>query len=1011
MAVMAAPLRLPAQTLQASLSHYSTENGMKSDAIAHIIQDDYGYIWIATWNGLSRFDGYHFYNYPTGNISHIPYLHNRIMDLTTDLSQNIWMRMYDGRVFVVNRRRDIIVNPFKGIGNSEEYRTSIPLFSTSAGDVLASIDGVGIYKLRLNDDKIDAQLITAPGLKVTCMAEGYHDDIWVGTDKGVHRMDLGNLSVERKSLFEDEQVSCLYSNGFNIFVGTASGRILLFAYGQDPKTLRQATGKEILSVFVDSQGAIWFADTSVGAYKLNPETGQEHHYEQRVLVPEHDGRGGVFRENNGTVWVRMNQGGYGYYNRQTDEVEYFHNDPVNPWNLSNTVNASLELEEGVVFVSTSRRALEKLEILKKTISRTLLLPDAESTIENEIRAMHYDTKRKLLIMGNKNNTIFLIHDDGSRTTINTDSKGNSLGRIYGISQDSKGNYWLSSKDNGLFRMSPKEGGGYDIQNFRNDPNDKWSLSSDAAYASVEDRHGNIWIATYGGGVNVLMKNKEGKYVMKNRNNEMRSYPRNSHLKMRTIAIDKEGNVWAGSTDGILIFNTNNGKINISRLEESEQYPNSILMSNDIVYLARDKQGSMWAGTNGGGLSHTTGKDSDGRWLFETFDSNSGLPSEEIKSITFDKSDNVWFATDHVLCSFDVQKKIFTTFSSLDGVDETMCSEGSALTLPNGNILFGTLNGYYTIDRKKLITNNGALIKLRITDFILNDEIQSPRLNNNFDYYVPDAKRVVLPGHNNVFAFRFTSLNYQLQHRVHYQYMLEGYEHEWQNATKERTASYANIPTGTYHFKVKAFLLDSPDKYDMRSIEVVVPPYFFFSRNAVWLYMLIAIAAGIGLMFWRQEQLSRRERMKVLKMAPLELEFDNDADLDFVRQQMDWLEQNYSNPAVSADKMAAQAGMSREAYDARLKKLIGQTPGEMVTDFRLKKAAMYLEKTNEAISDVALKTGFDDPVYFTRLFKAKLGVPPSKYREDAQASKPATAETTPAPNTATDDGTDAYEIIE
>ena len=109
-----------AQHLQASLSHYSTDNGLASNAIAYMTQDDYGFVWIATWNGLSRFDGYHFYNYATGAGSHIPNMHNRILDLAIDTHQNVWMRMYDHRVFVLRRSVDKIVNPFENISGSAE---------------------------------------------------------------------------------------------------------------------------------------------------------------------------------------------------------------------------------------------------------------------------------------------------------------------------------------------------------------------------------------------------------------------------------------------------------------------------------------------------------------------------------------------------------------------------------------------------------------------------------------------------------------------------------------------------------------------------------------------------------------------------------------------------------------------------------------------------------------------------------------------------------------------------
>ena len=282
-----------------------------------------------------------------------------------------------------------------------------------------------------------------------------------------------------------------------------------------------------------------------------------------------------------------------------------------------------------------------------------------------------------------------------------------------------------------------------------------------------------------------------------------------------------------------------------------------LMSNDIVYLACDKKGVMWIGSNSGGLSHTTTQDNDGAWMFKNYGVADGLPSEEIRSITFDEKNNVWFATDHILCSFDPEKKIFTTFSLLDGVDDTMCSEGSAMMGENGDIIFGTMNGFYTIERKKLKNAKGSLLKLRITDFFLNEELQSPRLTSNYSYYVPESRQVTIPSHGTRFTFRFAALNYQLQHRVVYQYKLDGYDNDWRNADKTRTASYNNVPAGTYRFHVKAFLLESPENYDIRTIEVTIPPLFILSPVAIWIYMLLFCVGGIALLWWYQERLRRK----------------------------------------------------------------------------------------------------------------------------------------------------------
>ena len=845
-----------AQQLQASRRHFSTEDGLCSNAISMISQDDLGFIWLATWNGLSRFDGYEFYNYRTGNSSHIKNLHNRILDIVIDQSQNVWLHMYDDRVFVLNRHTDQIINPFEGYDGYEEYRTNSPLLVTSSGEVLVSIAGNNnLYLMTLDRRGLKSEKMTAGELNITSMAEGYQSDIWLGTNKGIHRLDRRNMTLEKNAILPDQQISCLRSNGYNIYAATKDGAIYSFAYGQEPKLLRKANGMGIFSIFVDSRELIWFCDDRMGVSRLNPETGNEKFFQQTVLVPEQDGRGGEFNEHNGTVWIRMNHGGYGYYNRETNMVEYFHNDPSNPWNLSNTVNAALVISEGVVWESTSRRGLEKLDILKDNIVRIRPVPNAISTLENEIRAMYYDTERKVLLLGTKHSCVFLNYDDGRQEKVTQDSQGNSFGRLYGISKDSKGNYWLCSKDYGVFKMSPTGNGGWHVQKYAHEEGNKQSLSDNNAYYAIEDKAGNIWIATYGGGVNLLTKNAKGEPVFLHRDNGMKDYPKNNtYLKVRTIELDTEGNVWVGTTDGILIMSYKNNEVKIEKLKMPSK-GDQVLMSNDIICLKRDMKGNMWVGSNGGGIAISIGKDEEGNWLFENFGAKDGLPSEEIRSITFDKRGNAWFATEHIISTLDMEKKIFTTFSNLDGVDETMLSEGGAITMENDDIIFGTLNGYYIVDRNKLMTSKGSLLKLQITDFFINEELQSPRFNNNYNYYVPTSRKIELPANSKNFAFRFAALNFALQHRVHYQYMLEGYDKEWHNAEKDRMAFYDDIPGGTYTFKVKAFLLESPDKFDLRTVEVIVPTFSIMSSTAYWLWggiVLLAAAAAALLFIWRRK---------------------------------------------------------------------------------------------------------------------------------------------------------------
>ena len=854
-----------AQTMSASQTHYSTEDGLCSNAVSNIIQDDYGYIWIGSWNGLSRFDGFNFFNYKTGGSSKVPLLHNRIIDMISDQWQNIWMRMYDGRVFMLERTKDRIVNPLEGVKGYENLKTQNTMAITSKGEVLAIMKGVGIYKMKYTKWGFENELITTGQLKPTVVVEGYKGDLWVGTDKGVRRLSANHESLSQNAILGEESITAMYSNGYNVYVGTKSGKVYSCAYGQDPRFIKD-TGKAINSIFRDSYGTVWISTGGQGISRINEKTGDMKEFTQVVLVPEYDVTGVKVSEVAGTVWLTMSHGGFGYYNRATDEVEYFHNNPANTWDLSNTVAAYLALPEGVVFESTSRRGLEKLEIQKRTIERRKLFEDsAIENNENETRAMYYDSHYKVVLIGNKKGSL-IITDGTNKTIVRGEDKGMPFGRIYGIMKDRRGDYWISTKGNGLFRLSPraKDGGygalcagGFDFTNFRNNPDNKYSISSDLVYKTIEDKYGNLWVATYGGGVNVIKRGKDGRILFLNRNNVMTRYPNDAFLKVRTVTLDKYGKIWAGSTDGILVMSYFNNKVKIQVVGDNEDEEDN-LQSKDVVCLACAHNGQMWVGTNGGGLSRCDdyGK---GVYVFDTFGSQDGLPSEEIKSITFDERGNVWFANDHILCSFDVRKQIFSTFTILDGVDDTLCSEDAAVTLPNGKILFGTLSGYYIVDRSKLVSTNGSVMRLRITDFMINGKIQSPRFNANFDYYIPDSRKVELPNHDDEFSIRFASLNYQLQHRIHYQYCLEGYEEDWNNADNTRTATYSGLPAGTYEFKVKAFLLESPDKYDMKTITIVVPPHFLLSQSAIWIYMILAAAIIITLLYIKEERRRKIER--------------------------------------------------------------------------------------------------------------------------------------------------------
>lgn len=965
--------------LKASLTHYDTTDGLPSNALSCLAQDDYGYLWIGTWNGLSRFDGYEFCNYPTGGASGLPLMHNRIIDLAIDGCQNVWMRMYDYRVFVLNRKTDRIEDPFEAIEGHESMRFESKILSTSDGTIwLIQSGDNGLYCCRPNEDGFELTHVETPGLVGRDIVEGFKGEIWMGTNRGLYRIDRQKMAVDKKGYAEGQSITDTYSNGFNVYIGTREGRIYELENGAHFSRVTDV-GERIFTLFRDSHGLIWYSTSADGVFRYQPDNDDTKHFTQVVKSPSYDTEDSHLQEVAGVLWIRLKHGGFGYYNRQEDKIEYFHNRPDNTWDLSNTVNCFRVMQEGVIWESTSDRGLEKLELQNSVVERHPILEGADES-ENEVRAIYYDADRDLMLIGNKRSTLIIEAGGGGkigkgrRTIIHDDGQGHRFGRIYGITRDSEGDYWICCKSTGVFKMTPEAGG----FKFKYIGQDDGGLNSKECYQSVEDLSGNIWVATYGKGINIIREAEDGRMEVLNPSNRLASYPESDYKNIRTLSRDKDGNIWAGTTDGILKMTFDGAELHVERVTENTD-PRHMLQSKDIVCLNIAPDGKVWVGTNGGGIAYLMGKNEEGMYEFETFRNSHDLAFGEIKSITFDSRGNVWFSNDNIIGNYDTRKNVFSTLNFQDGLDGTVCSEGAALTLPGDNVIFGTLSGYYILDINKLFTSSGETLKVRLTSFYLNDQLMSPRLDDTYDYMVADSGVVRLPSNSSVVMIKFASLNFQTQHRVHYIYKLEGHDDEWQSATRSRSASYSGMAGGTYQFRVRAFLTEVPDKYDECTLTIIVPPPFWLSWPAIIIYIIILVGGACGILYYRRLRENRLRSMRVLKIGPQEIAFKEEDDYLFVENQLKWLEEHYAEPDMKIYGMVQNAMMSRTTFYNKLKELTGMSPKEFVTDFRVKKAKMYLESTSTPVSEVAFKTGFNDPVYFARVFKQQTGTTPSKYR--------------------------------
>ena len=172
--------------------HYTRQDGLPSNAISDILSDSRGYMWFSTREGLN------FVNYTTGAKSNIPYLHNRIDRIYEDKFGNIWMMMYDGKFFRLNRKTDNFESLINHFPNSIEARIESPLF-TSNSSIWAIIQNAGLLEIETDSlsNRMTIRFHPLENIEVHQLYEDSLSTIWATTSKGVRVLKSDTLSIKQ----------------------------------------------------------------------------------------------------------------------------------------------------------------------------------------------------------------------------------------------------------------------------------------------------------------------------------------------------------------------------------------------------------------------------------------------------------------------------------------------------------------------------------------------------------------------------------------------------------------------------------------------------------------------------------------------------------------------------------------------------------------------------------------------------------------------------------------------
>ena len=302
--------------------------------------------------------------------------------------------------------------------------------------------------------------------------------------------------------------------------------------------------------------------------------------------------------------------------------------------------------------------------------------------------------------------------------------------------------------------------------------------------------------------------------------------------------DSSGNIWLGTSQGLLRFNLANREWSVFKNKPDE--PISV-SSNVIFSLCLDPVQPtkfLWVGTNGGGLNRMdlqTGK----CLVFSTKD---GLPNNVIYGILPDDESNLWMSTNKGLSSYNLKKSSFRNFDYKDGLQSNEFNRGAYCRTSEGCLYFGGMNGFnYFYPRE--IRNNTSRPQVVITGLKIRNQPMAIRAEGSpllKSIYL--TEKLTLAFKDNFISFEFASMDFTDPGKNLYRYKLEGFDKDWINSGNTYSANYTNLDPGIYTFQVKGSNNDEFWNEKGTSIMVIIlPPWYmtWWFRTLVGLLILLA----------------------------------------------------------------------------------------------------------------------------------------------------------------------------
>ncbi|WP_179830340.1 two-component regulator propeller domain-containing protein [Spirosoma fluviale] len=783
-----------AQTGKVLFKHITTDEGLSQSNVTAILQDRQGFMWFGTQDGLNKYDGYTFTLYQNDPRQPASLSDNYIGALYEDRKGNLWVGTTGGGLCRFDKQTGRFIRFTRSETNSR---------SLSSNHVLAiTEDGQGM--------------------------------LWIATEGGLNQFNPTSGRFIRyqhrvgdpKSLPNDLVQDVLVDRQEQVWVATQGGGLNRFdpltgtfhPFKHRPTDKTSISHNSVKKLFEDSQGRLWVATQGGGLNRLNRDGKSFTHFRHDAAVASSlldDDINTIAEDRLGNLWIGTENEGISVLNKSRTAFTQYAYQENDPDGLNNgSIYALCPDRSGNMWIGTYSGGINFYDHLSANFTRYQKDINQTNSLSNpNVMAVLEDTQGNLwigtdgggvnVLVKSTHRYIHYQHNPADPTSVGSNF-------IMSLYQDSDGDIWIGCYKGGL-SLWRKESGDFLNFTLRGDAK---GLNHETVTAIVEGKKGTIWLGSMGGGLSCYTK-KTGTFA------HYRADPTHTgHLTpgyISALCYDHQQNLWIGTEgDGVTLLNTRSGTFRSYR--HNRDMPAS-LSHNLVNSLYEDARHQIWVGTYGG-LNRFESRTQS----FVSYTEKQGLANNVIQGMVGDEGGNLWISTNKGLSVFHPKTNTFRNFGTDDGLQKGSFNRMAVCRGLQGNLFFGGITGMTSFYPDRL----------RYNAFIPPVVITQLRIFNQPVWL--RSNQLTLTYDQSTLGFEFAALNYSIPQKNQYRYKLEGFDRDWHLKSHTRVATYTNLESGTYTFRVKGSNNDGIWNEQGTAFRIIIKPPFW---QTWWFISLVA----------------------------------------------------------------------------------------------------------------------------------------------------------------------------